>query len=152
MTEDEWSDALSSVSDISFTSEISDFDDAPQSINIEISEGSPLNLKDFTILHFNINSVLADDRISKLTDICNTTKCSALILTETKLDSTISDNLLKIPGYHEPLRHDRPHNGRHAGLKNVGTACTGGTRQFTFGMTKLYSKPRLFSPRAKRVG
>ena len=115
MTEDEWSDALSSVSDVSFTSEISDFDDAPQSINIEISEGSPLNLKDFTILHFNINSVLADDRISKLTDICNTTKCSALILTETKLDSTISDNLLKIPGYHEPLRHDRPHNGRHGG-------------------------------------
>ena len=38
-----------------------------------------------------------------------------LILSESKLDQTIPNNLLSIPGYHEPLRHDRAQNRRHGG-------------------------------------
>ena len=38
-----------------------------------------------------------------------------LIITESKLDSNIPTNLITIPGYHDPIRHDRPNNGRHGG-------------------------------------
>ena len=36
-------------------------------------------------------------------------------MTESKLDSNIPSSLLTIAGYHEPIRHDRPINGRHGG-------------------------------------
>ena len=39
----------------------------------------------------------------------------SLIITESKLDSTIPDNLIVIPGYHQPIRHDRFLNGRQGG-------------------------------------
>jgi hypothetical protein len=51
----------------------------------------------------------------QLTDICRTLRIDVLILSESKLDQTIPNNLITIPGYHEPLRHDRPINGRHGG-------------------------------------
>ena len=38
-----------------------------------------------------------------------------LIITESKLDDNIPNNLITISGYHEPIRHDRPINGRHGG-------------------------------------
>ena len=38
-----------------------------------------------------------------------------LIISESKLDQTIPNSLITIPGYHEPLRHDREQNGRHGG-------------------------------------
>ena len=38
-----------------------------------------------------------------------------MIISESKLDKTIPTNLIKIPGFHEPLRHDRSVNGRHGG-------------------------------------
>ena len=38
-----------------------------------------------------------------------------LILTESKLDKSIPNNLIKLSGFHEPIRHDRPENGRHGG-------------------------------------
>ena len=40
---------------------------------------------------------------------------NVLIISESKLDQTIPNNLIKIPGYHEPLRHDRLINGRNGG-------------------------------------
>jgi hypothetical protein len=58
---------------------------------------------------------LATDRIEQLTDICKTLNIDVLILSESKLDQTIPNNLITIPGYHEPLRHDRDINGRHGG-------------------------------------
>ena len=42
-------------------------------------------------------------------------KLDVLVLTESKLDSTIPSNILSIPGYHEPIRKDRPINGRSGG-------------------------------------
>ena len=106
------SDVLSDCSDISF---LSDFEDDCHSLNIDISNGPPIDVDNFKIVHYNINSILATDRIEQLTDICKILKIDVLILSESKLDQTIPNQLITIPGYHEPLRHDRNINGRHGG-------------------------------------
>ena len=69
----------------------------------------------FKIVHYNINSILAPDRLDQLTDICQTLRIDVLILSESKIDQTIPNHLITIPGYHEPLRHDRQLIGRHGG-------------------------------------
>ena len=101
---DPLSDMDSDCSDFSYTS---DLDDTPNSVRLNIDNGSPLNDRDFLCIHFNINSIRAEGRLETLTDIVTTTKCDCLILTETKTDSSIPNNMLKIEGFHEPLRHDR---------------------------------------------
>ena len=106
------SDLMSECSDFS---DISDFETECSSLNIDISNGSPININNFIIVHYNINSVLATDRIEQLSDYCKTLNIDVLILTESKLDETIPDNLLTIPGYHEPVRRDRAINGRYGG-------------------------------------
>ena len=103
------------ISECSDTSHISEFEDDFHSLNIDISNGPPINTDNFIIVHYNINSILAPDRIEQLTDICKSLKIDVLIITESKLDQTIPNNLITIPGYHEPLRHDREINGRHGG-------------------------------------
>jgi hypothetical protein len=101
---------LSECSEISF---ISDFEEEFQSLNIDISNGPPIDIENFNVVHYNINSILENDRIEQLTDICRTLRIDVLILSESKLDQTIPNNIITIPGYHDPLRHDRPINGRH---------------------------------------
>ena len=102
-------------SECSDTSYMSDIEDNFHSLNIDISNGSPIDNENFKVVHYNINSILAPDRIEQLHDICKTLKIDVLILSESKLDQTIPNNLISIPGYHEPLRHDRQLNGRHGG-------------------------------------
>ena len=51
------------------TSYISDFEDEFHSLNIDISNGPPINIDNFIIVHYNINSILTKDRIEQLTDI-----------------------------------------------------------------------------------
>ena len=92
---------------------MSDLEEDFHSLNIDISNGPPIDINNFIIVHYNINSILATDRIEQLTDICKTLNIDVLILSESKLDQTIPNNLITIPGYHEPLRHDRNINGRH---------------------------------------
>ena len=99
---------LSECSEISF---ISDFEDEFHSLNIDISNGPPIDIENFKVVHYNINSILANDRIEQLTDICRTLRIYVLILSESKLDQTIPNNLITLPGYHEPLRHDRNRHG-----------------------------------------
>jgi hypothetical protein len=106
------SDLLSECSDISY---ISDLDFETNSINFDLSNGSPIDNDNFKVIHYNINSILAPDRLEQLTDICKTLKINVLILTESKLDQTIPNNMIIIPGYHEPLRRDRNINGRNGG-------------------------------------
>ena len=106
------SDLLSECSEIS---NISDLEDEFHSLNFDISNGSPINTDNFIVVHYNVNSILAPDRIGELTHVCSTLKVDVLVITESKLDQTIPNNLLTIPGYHEPLRHDREINGRHGG-------------------------------------
>ena len=112
MADGDISDVLSECSD---TSCLSDFDTEFQSLNIDISNGPPINIDNFKIVHYNINSLLAPDRLDQLTDICRILNIDVLILSESKLDETIPNNLISIPGYHEPIRHDRIINGRNGG-------------------------------------
>ena len=46
---------------------------------------------------------------SRLLDI------DVLIITESKLDDSIPNNIISLAGFHEPIRHDRVMNGRHGG-------------------------------------
>ena len=62
-----------------------------------------------------MNSILAPDRLEQLSNVCQTLKIDVLVITESKLDSTIPTNIIIIPGYHEPLRHDRQIGGRNGG-------------------------------------
>ena len=109
------SDMTDLLSECSDTSYMSDLEEEFHSLNIDISNGPPIDIDNFIIVHYNINSILATDRIDQLTDICKTLNIDVLILSESKLDQTIPNNLITIPGYHEPLRHDRNLNGRHGG-------------------------------------
>ena len=83
----------------------------PQSIALDLDNGSPIDTNNFIIVHYNINSILHEGRIDELHDVCNTMKVSVLVITESKLDDTISMNRILIPGFHEPVRRDRTVNG-----------------------------------------
>ena len=94
-------------SECSDTSDVSDFEDEFHSLNIDMYNGFPINTENFNIVYYNVNSILATDRIEQLTEICKTLNVDVLIIAESKIDQTIPNNLITIPGYHEPLRHDR---------------------------------------------
>ena len=91
MNDESLSDLSSNISDISY---LSDLDDEPQSVNFDLSNGSPINIDNFNIVHYNINSITADDRINQLSDICRTLNLAVLVITESKLDQTIPTNLI----------------------------------------------------------
>ena len=82
---------------------------------IDFSNGSPLSSNDLKIVHYNIDSILANNKLDQLTDVCQILSVDCLVITESHLDATIPSNLLSIPGMHEPIRHDRPQNGRFGG-------------------------------------
>ena len=90
---------------------MSELDDIPKSVTVDFSNGSPLNSRDFFIVHYDIDSITADDRISELSTVCNAMKIDCLVLTDSKIDETIPSNLIHIQGYHEPIRHDRTRHG-----------------------------------------
>ena len=92
---------------------LSDFDDECQSVNFDLSNGSPIDVNNFNIVHYNINSITAEDRLEQLSDICKTLNLAVLVITESKLDESIPSNLLTIPGFHHPIRRDRTKNGRN---------------------------------------
>ena len=102
-------------SDVSDTSYISDFDDQPNSVQYDLSNGSPLDTNNFIVAHFNVNSTLAENLLDELQSVCNTLNNSVLCNTESKLDGTIPSNILMLQGYHEPIRRDRTLNGRNGG-------------------------------------
>ena len=109
MTEDEF-DLLGdeSFNDISI---LSNSDEETQSISLDFSNGSPLPSTNFNIVHYNINSILASDRLEELSHVCSVLNVGVLVLTESKLNENIPNNLLKISGYHEPIRRDRTRHG-----------------------------------------
>ena len=78
-------------------------DDTPQSITIDICNGSPLNVDNFLVLHYNINSITAEGRLDELSFVTSTLKADILICTESKLCEIIPDNIITISGYHNPV-------------------------------------------------
>ena len=83
IADSDFSDLLSECSE---TSCLSDFENEVNSINFDISNGPPIDINNFKVVHYNINSILAPDRIDQLTDVCHTLNINVLILTESKLD------------------------------------------------------------------
>ena len=77
MNDDSFSDVTSNISDISY---LSDLDDDCQSFNFDLSNGSPIDITNFNIVHYNINSITADNRLEQLSDICNTLNLSVLVV------------------------------------------------------------------------
>ena len=73
----------------------------------------PFDKKGIHLLHININSLLP--KINELREIAGHTKASIIGISESKLDDSIDDNEIDIPGY-SVLRSDR---NRHGG----GVAC-----------------------------
>ena len=98
-----------SLSDVSVC--LSEPDENPQSIYLDISNGSTINRDDFTITHYNINSITAEGRLEEVTIVASALNVDVLVCTESKLCQTIPCNILHITGYHEPLRHDRNRHG-----------------------------------------
>ena len=57
MNDESMSDVSSNISDMSY---LSDLDEQCQSVNFDLSNGSPINVNNFNIVHYNINSITAD--------------------------------------------------------------------------------------------
>ena len=51
------------------TSFMSEPDIAPQSCNIDLSNGFPLMKDDFHVVHYNINSITANDKLEQLQEV-----------------------------------------------------------------------------------
>ena len=68
--------------------------------------------KGLVMVSLNINSLLA--HIDEFRVFMNESDIDIISINETKLDSTINDNEVYIPGY-EIVRKDRKINGRHGG-------------------------------------
>ena len=94
MNDDSFSDVSSVCSDLGY---LSDLELDCQSVNFNLCNGSPIDVNDFNIAHFNINSITADDRLEQLSDICKVLNLDILIITESKLDQTIPNDLTR-PG------------------------------------------------------
>ena len=89
----------------------SESDETPTSVNIDISNGSPLNNDDFIVIHYNINSITAEGRLEQLSYVANVLKVDVIVCTESKLDISIPTNLITSNGFHPPLRRDRTRHG-----------------------------------------
>ena len=89
IADDSMSDCSSECSDTSYTSDI---EEQCKSLNFDISNGSPINPDNFNVVHYNINSILAPDRLEQLTAICRLLNIDVLIITESKLDENIPNN------------------------------------------------------------
>ena len=78
------------------------------SLAVNVNVWEPLNKKGLHFLHTNINSLLP--KIDELKCIANKTKATIIGITESKLDHTVSDLEVNLPGY-DILRCDRNRNG-----------------------------------------
>lgn len=118
--DNEDNDVMSNVSCESISSSyssLSDFDSSPNSVNIDVNYGlgTPLDKTKLTILHFNICSLLAENRLEELEETVNKLEVDILALTETHLDHNVPNSIIALKNFHEPIRNDRIINGRHGG-------------------------------------
>ena len=91
MDDESLSDVSSNISDMSY---LYDLDNECQSINFDLSNGSPINVNNFNIVHYNINSITADNRLDQLADICNTLNLAVII--EPKMRQDHSNKFINI--------------------------------------------------------
>ena len=63
---------------------LSESDEQPQSVNLDLLNGSPFEKNSFIAVHWNINSILTEGRLEELIENINTLKCHVVILTKSK--------------------------------------------------------------------
>ena len=51
-----------------------------KSRNFDLSNGSPINQENFNVVHYNINSIRAPERLNQLTDSCRILNIDVLII------------------------------------------------------------------------
>ena len=84
--------------------------------DIEINPGpKKKSAKCFSCCHWNINSILAHNKLPLLTAYNSTLNYDLICLTETYLDSTVNPNNILINGYNL-LRADYPDNIKRGGV------------------------------------
>jgi len=87
--------------------------------DIELNPGPSLNLKDLSICHWNLNSILADDfsKVSQISALLKTQRFDIFCISESFLDFSIGDDdpELKIDGY-DFKRCDHPSNTKRGGV------------------------------------
>ena len=74
------------------------------------------NSKYFSCCHWNVNSILAHDKLSLLIAYNSTQHYDVICISETYLDSSIDENILKLDGY-SLIKAD------HAGTLKRGGVC-----------------------------
>ena len=76
--------------------------------DIEVISG-PKKFSKLSCCHWNVNSILAHNKLSLITVYNTVQKFDVICVSETYLNSSVNENLLLIPGYHL-LRADHPDN------------------------------------------
>ena len=74
--------------------------------DIELNPGS---MRKISCCHWNVNSILAHDKLPLIKSYNTVQKYDIICISETFLDSSANENSLLIPGYHL-LRADHPNN------------------------------------------
>ena len=84
--------------------------------DIETNQGpKSKSSKYFSCCHWNVNSILAHDKLSLLTAYNSTQHYDIICISETYLDSSIDENILKLDGY-SLIRADHPGNLKRGGV------------------------------------
>ena len=68
-------------------------------------------VRNINISHVNINSITAPGRLDELHSFVETNNIDILMLTETKLDSTVHPSLYELPYFHPPFLNNRNRHG-----------------------------------------
>ena len=77
--------------------------------DIEVNPGPKREISKFSCCHWNVNSILAHDKLSLIKSYNTVQKYDIICISETFLDSSANKSSLLIPGYHL-LRADHPNN------------------------------------------
>ena len=63
------------------------------------------------VLHMNVNSITANNKLDEIYSLCIHNNIDVICLNETKLDDSISNDDIMIPGFNAPFRSDRNRHG-----------------------------------------
>ena len=90
-----------------------DDEDIVEARTLDFSDGNFSSIKSqfLNIASYNINSVLASNRLEEITVLIKDACIDILFLSETKLDSNISEDRFKIPGFNLEYCHHTRNGG-----------------------------------------
>ena len=83
--------------------------------DIEVNPVPKRKLSKLRCCHWNVNSILAHNKLFLITTYNTVQKSDIICISETYLNSSVNENLLLIPGYHL-LRADHPDNPKKGGV------------------------------------